>query len=215
MINVGFGQFEKTKQEIGSTYDNISTGFFEAQKANIVNTWNYNPSMSLWRKKQELSTYEQDNTLISRDELNEKYGYLGLNFKEDTRKHVADYLVEQKEKEIRRSETIAKGPQNIFAKSSYFLTSLGTSFLDPINIGASFIPVVGQGKFINMVAKSGKNIARLKKGAIEGFVGNLAVEPIVYGVHRSQQSDYDQYDAFINVAAGGLIGAKFQLAFGS
>ena len=51
MINVGFGQFEKTKQEIGSTYDNISTGFFEAQKANIVNTWNYNPSMSLWRKK--------------------------------------------------------------------------------------------------------------------------------------------------------------------
>ena len=25
MINVGFGQFEKTKQEIGSTYDNNST----------------------------------------------------------------------------------------------------------------------------------------------------------------------------------------------
>ena len=131
--------------------------------------------MSLWRKKQELSTYEQDNTLISRDELNEKYGYLGLNFKEDTRRHVADYLVEQKEQERRRSETIAKGPQNIFAKSAYFLTSLGTSFLDPINIGASFIPVVGQGKFINMVAKSGKNIARLKKGAIEGFVGNLSL----------------------------------------
>ena len=67
-----------------------------------------------------------------------------------------------KEKEIRRSETVAKGPQNIFAKSSYFLTSLGTSFLDPINIAASFVPVVGQAKFANMVAKSGKNIARLK-----------------------------------------------------
>ena len=36
MINVGFGQFEKTKEEIGATYDNISTGFFEAQKANII-----------------------------------------------------------------------------------------------------------------------------------------------------------------------------------
>lgn len=214
MINVGFGQFEKTTQEIGSTYDNISTGFFEAQKANIINTWNYNPSMSLWRKKQEYSAYEQDNTLVNRDELNEKYGYLGLNFKEDTRKHVADYLVEQKEKEIRRSETVAKGPQNIFAKSSYFLTSLGTSFLDPINIAASFVPVVGQAKFANMVAKSGKNIARLKKGAVEGFVGNLAVEPIVYGVHTSQQSDYDQYDAFINVAAGGLIGSTFHAGFG-
>ena len=157
--------------------------------------------MSLFRKGEEYSAYNQDNTLVSRDELNEKYGYLGLNFKEDTRKHVADYLVGQKEKEIQRSETISKGPQNIFAKSSYFLTSLGTSFLDPINIAASFVPVLGQAKFANMVAKSGKNIARLKKGAVEGFVGNLAVEPIVYGVHRSQQSDYDEYDAFINVAA--------------
>ena len=102
----------------------------------------------------------------------------------------------------------------MWAKGSYFLTSLATSFVDPINIGASFVPVVGQGKFAAMVAKSGKNIARLKKGAVEGFVGNLAVEPIVYGVHRSQQSDYDQYDAFINVAAGGLIGAKFHFGFG-
>ena len=74
------------------------------------------------------------------------------------------------------------------------LTSLGTSFLDPINIGAAFIPVVGKARFAQMVAKSGKNIARLK-GSIEGFVGNLAVEPIVYGVHRSQQSDYDAYDS--------------------
>lgn len=214
MINVGFGQFEKTEKEIGSSYDNIATGFFEAQKANIVNTWNYNPSMSLWRKGQEFDAYNQDNTLINRDELNEKYGSLGLNFKEDTRKTVVDYLVQQKEKEIQRSETVAKGPQNIFAKSSYFLTSLGTSFLDPINIGASFVPVIGQAKFAGMVARSGKNIARMKKGFVEGLVGNLAVEPIVYGVHRSQQSDYDQYDAFINVAAGGLIGAKFQLGFG-
>ena len=214
MINVGFGQFEKTKDEIGSSYDNISTGFFEAQKANIVNTWNYNPSMSLWRKGQEFDAYNQDNTLIGRDELNEKYGYLGLNFKEDTRKHVADYIVEQKEKERQRSETISKGPQNIFAKSSFFLTSLGTSFLDPINIGAAFIPVVGKARFAQMVAKSGKNIARLKRGSVEGFVGNLAVEPIVYGVHRSQQSDYDAYDSFINVAAGGLIGATFHTGFG-
>ena len=214
MINVGFGQFEKTKEEIGSTFNNLSVGFFEAQKANIVNTWNYNPTYSLLRKVEELSAYNQDNTLVNRNELNEKYGKLGLNFKEDTRQSVVDYLVKRKELEIERANKIARGPQNLWAKGSYFLTSLATSFADPINIGASFVPVVGQGKFAAMVAKSGKNIARLKKGAVEGFVGNLAVEPIVYGVHRSQQSDYDQYDAFINVAAGGLIGAKFHFGFG-
>ena len=31
---------------------------------------------------------------------------------------------------------------------------------------------------------------------------------------RSQQSDYDAYDSFINVAAGGLIGATFHTGFG-
>jgi len=214
MFNVGFGTFQKTKEEVQSTFGTLNTGFFEAQKANIINTWNYNPTYSLWRKGEEFSAYNQDNTLLNRDQLNKDYAHLGLNFKEDTRKEVVDYLVKRKELERERANTIQRGPQNIFAKGSFFLTSLATSFVDPINIVASFIPVVGQAKFAGMVAKSGKNIARMKKGFVEGLVGNTAVEPIVYGVHRSQQSDYDQYDAFINIAAGGLIGTGFHAGFG-
>ena len=214
MYNVGFGQFEKSKQEIQSTFGTLNTGFFEAQKANIINTWNYNPTYSLWRKGEELSAYNQDNTLLNRDDLNKKYANLGLNFKEDTRKEVVDYLVKRKELERERASIIQRGPQNIFAKGSFFLTSLGTSFADPVNIVASFIPVVGQGRFAAMVARSGKNVARMKKGFVEGLVGNTAVEPIVYGVHRSQQSDYDQYDAFINIAAGGILGSTFHAGFG-
>ncbi len=214
MYNVGFGQFEKSKQEIQSTFGTLNTGFFEAQKANIINTWNYNPTYSLWRKGEELSAYNQDNTLLNRDDLNKQYANLGLNFKEDTRKEVVDYLVKRKELERERASIIQRGPQNIFAKGSFFLTSLGTSFADPVNIVASFIPVVGQGRFAAMVARSGKNVARMKKGFVEGLVGNTAVEPIVYGVHRSQQSDYDQYDAFINIAAGGILGSTFHAGFG-
>jgi len=214
MFNVGFGTFQKTKEEVQSTFGTLNTGFFEAQKANIINTWNYNPTYSLWRKGEEFSAYNQDNTLLNRDQLNKEYAHLGLNFKEDTRKEVVDYLVKRKELERERANTIQRGPQNIFAKGSFFLTSLATSFADPINIVASFIPFVGQAKFAGMVAKSGKNIARMKKGFVEGLLGNTAVEPIVYGVHRSQQSDYDQYDAFINIAAGGLIGTGFHAGFG-
>jgi len=214
MFNVGFGTFQKTKEEVQSTFGTLNTGFFEAQKANIINTWNYNPTYSLWRKGEEFSAYNQDNTLLNKDNLNKEYAHLGLNFKEDTRKEVVDYLVKRKELERERANTIQRGPQNIFAKGSFFLTSLATSFADPVNIAASFIPFVGQAKFAGMVAKSGKNIARMKKGFVEGLLGNTAVEPIVYGVHRSQQSDYDQYDAFINIAAGGLIGTGFHAGFG-
>jgi hypothetical protein len=35
MFNVGFGQFEKTKEEVQSTFGLLNTGFFEAQKAKL------------------------------------------------------------------------------------------------------------------------------------------------------------------------------------
>jgi len=65
-----------------------------------------------------------------------------------------------------------------------------------------------------MVARSGKNIARMKKGAVEGVIGNIAVEPIVYGVAKSEQADYTAYNAIANIAVGGLIGTAAHVGFG-
>jgi hypothetical protein len=65
-----------------------------------------------------------------------------------------------------------------------------------------------------MVARSGKNVARMKKGFVEGFVGNTAVEPLVYGVAKSEQANYDVYDSFANIAVGGFIGSAAHVGFG-
>ena len=151
---------------------------------------------------------------MNRDDLNKEYGSLGLTFKEDTREGVVNYLVERKKLELERSNIIARGPDGKLAKSFFFLESLATGFVDPINIGASFVPVVGQVRFANMVARSGKNIARMKKGFVEGLVGNAAVEPLVYGVAKSEQADYDIYDSFTNIAVGGFIGSAAHVGFG-
>ena len=104
--------------------------------------------------------------------------------------------------------------RGLFGKAGFFLSSLGTSFVDPVNIAASFVPVVGQARFANMVARAGLLRARIGKGAIEGFVGNAAIEPLVYGVAKSEQADYGAYDAFINLTAGTLIGSTFHVGFG-
>ena len=214
MYTTGFGTFEKTDQEIGNTLAETKVGYWEAQGANIANAWNYNPTSSLFRLKDQVQAYRSSTNYLNKDDLNKEYGSIGLNFKEDTREGVVDYLVKRKMIEQQRSQTISRGPTNTFAQSTFFLTAMGTSFFDPINIGASFIPVVGQARFANMVARSGKNIARMRKGFREGLVGNTAVEPIVYGVARSEQSDYDQYDAFVNIAAGGIIGSAFHVGIG-
>ena len=212
MINIGFRTLEKSEEQIGSALGQIKTGYWEAQAANISSAWDYNPTASLFRLEEQNKAYEESNVYLNKDELNKEYAGLGLFFEEDTREGVVNYLVKRKEIERQRQDIISRGPKNTYG--TFFLANLATNFVDPINIGASFIPVVGQARFISSVARSGKNIARLKKGFVEGLVGNAAVEPIVYGVARSEQSDYDQYDAFFNIAAGGVLGSAFHVGIG-
>jgi len=214
MINLGLGTFKKSNEEIGSLYTQTRTSFLDAAHANFMNTWNLNPFSSSLRAYDQMKAYQSSSTYLNKDELNKEYAGLGLNFTEDTREGVVDYIVERKKLENSRASILARGPQNKMAKGFFFLESLGTSFLDPINIGASFVPVVGQARFASMVARSGKNIARMKKGFREGLVGNTLVEPIVYGVAKSEQADYNAYDAIANIALGGFIGSAAHVGFG-
>ena len=214
MINTGLGTFETSEQEVGSLYNQTRTGFWESAGATFYNAWNYNPTSSVFRAVDQTQAYQSSNTYIDRDELNKQYGYLGLTFKEDAREGVVNYLVERKKLEKERADIISRGPDSKLAKSFFFLESLATGFLDPINIGVSFVPVVGQARFANMVARSGKNVARMKKGFVEGLVGNAAVEPLVYSVAKSEQADYDMYDSFTNIAVGGFIGSAAHVGFG-
>ena len=214
MINIGLGTFKQSQAEIGLTYSQTRTSFLDAAHANFMNAFNRNPFASTGRAYDMTKAYQSSNTYLNRDELNKKYAGLGLNFTEDTREGVVDYIVERKNLENSRASILARGPNSKMAKSFFFLESLGTSFLDPINIGASFVPIVGQARFAAMVARSGKNIARMKKGFREGLVGNAMVEPIVYGVAKAEQADYGAYDAITNIALGGFIGSAAHVGFG-
>ena len=214
MINFGLGGFETSEQEIGSLYNQTKSGFWETAGATFMNAWNYNPTSSVFRSIEQTQAYQSSSEYLDRDELNKQYGDLGLVFEKDTRAGLVDYLVERKKLENERAEIISRGPDSKLAKSFFFLESLGTSFLDPINFAASFVPIVRETRFANMVARSGKNVARMKKGFIEGFVGNTAVEPLVYGVAKSEQANYDVYDSFANIAVGGFIGSAAHVGFG-
>jgi len=212
MLSINLEQFEPTEKEIGSALENLKTGYFEAQGANVASSWDFNPTSSLFRLADKESAYMESNVYLNKDELNKEYAGMGLYFEQDTREGVVDYLVKRKEIEQQRSSIMARGPQNTYG--TFFLASMATNFLDPINVGSAFIPVVGQTRFASMVARSGKNVARLKRGFVEGLVGNALVEPIVYGVATSEQADYDKYDAFFNVAVGGVIGSTLHVSFG-
>ena len=234
MAQFGFGlNTIKTAQETG--YDNYKTSLFESLGAVAADNWNFNPVMSLLNIKdvQTAASESRDAGIVPRDKklLNEEYRDLGLFFERNEYQSVVDIMVEKKKKELERQSIMERGPKGswnplsggFYVGAEKLAVGIGTSFLDPINIGASFIPIYGQARFARSIAKAkgmGEKSAkafrrtRLKRGVAEGAGGALLIEPLVYGVAQRIQADYDIYDSFLNVAFGTVIGGGLHVGAG-
>ena len=217
MAQLGFGlNINETAQETG--YDQFSVGLGDTLKAVAADNWNFNPVSSILLYQDILqerrNAIKQDDVFIDRQELNTKYKNLGLFFEQDEPQSVVDIIVQEKKDELRRNSIIDRGSKGALPFAAIFLTGLGVSILDPINIGVSFIPVFGQARFAALAARKGFTKARAVRGTVEGAVGATLVEPIVYGVAQSVQADYDLMDSFLNITFGTLIGGGLHVGAG-
>ena len=234
MAQFGFGlNINETAQETG--YDQYQTSLFESLGAVAKDNWNFNPVISLLTLK-DIQTAKQESriaNIVPRDKklLNEEYKDLGLYFEQDEYQSVVDIMVEKKKKEKERQSIMMRGPEGswnplsggFYVGAAKLAVGIGTSFLDPINIGASFVPIYGQLRFARSIAKA-KSMGvksskafrntRLKRGVAEGAVGATLIEPLVYGVAQRVQADYDIYDSFLNVAFGSVIGGGLHVGAG-
>ena len=215
MANISFGlQTDKNALERG--YDIFRTSLGETLSTTAADAWKYNPVSSIWRLS-ELEynrNKDDDEPLIDRRILNEKYKDIGLFFEEDEKQSTVDILVERKEEENERRSIINRGPQGLPVGAAKLVTSFVASAVDPINLAAAFIPFVGQTNFARLVARYGFTRARLTKGAIEGTLGTALFEPIVYTAAQREQSDYDLIDSFIAVSFGTILGGGLHVGAG-
>jgi len=225
MAQFGFGlNINKTAQETG--YDQYKTNLFESLGAVGKDNWNYNPVISLMTYGDTLEA-EKESRLqniepVDRNVLNERYKDIGLYFEQDEYQSVVNIMVDQKEKELERQSIIQRGPKGswnpldggFYVGAAKLATGIGVSFLDPINIGVSFIPVFGQANFARVAAATSFRTARLARGAVEGAVGATLVEPLVYGVAQKIQADYDLVDSFMNIGFGSVIGGGLHVGAG-
>jgi len=217
MAQLGFGlNINKTAQENG--YDQFTFGLGDTLKAVAEDNWEFNPlsSIGTFFELQGAKDFAEDanQPLLNRQELNTKYKDLGLFFEQDQPQAVVDVIVENKRNELRRLDIINRGSKGFFPGAAKFLTGLGVSFLDPVNIGASFIPVVGQANFARLAARTGFTTARLGRGAAEGLAGAALLEPLVYGVAQSVQADYDITDSLLNLTFGTILGGGLHVGAG-
>jgi len=227
MAQLGFGlNINDTAQENG--YDQYQTSLFESLGAVAADNWNFNPLksirtyMSLDEARGE--SISQDIQPIDRSKLNKEYSDIGLYFERDEYQSVVDIMVEKKEEELERQSIMMRGPEgswNPFSGGFYvgaakLATGVGTSFLDPINIGVSFIPVFGQARFARLVAKPYMTFAKARaiRGMVEGAVGATVIEPLIYSVAQKVQADYDLMDSFMNIGFGSVLGSGLHVGAG-
>ena len=214
MAQIGFGlDINTSVQESG--YDQYIVGLGDVLKATAKETWARNPLESTQTLIELIRANQNENSpLVPKDQLNKEYGELGLSFEEDEYQSVVDLMVEEKQAERERQAIIARGPQGFGVGVAKFAVGLGVSMLDPINVASAFIPVVGQARMAQMVAKQGFTRARFAKGIREGAVGAAVVEPVVALAASELQADYGLADSFLNITFGSILGGGLHVASG-
>jgi hypothetical protein len=225
MANFTFGlNVNETAQESG--YDQYKTTLAESLGATYEETINFNPAYRLYKDYQMSDAKNQsiaEGALpINKDVLNKEYADVGVYFENDEYQSVVDIRVAQKKEENERQSIMQRGPEgswNPFSGGFYvgaakLAVGIGGSFLDPINIGASFIPVFGQARFAAIAARTSLRTARVAKGAVEGSFGAAIVEPIVYSSAQRVQADYGLVDSFMNIGFGTILGTGLHVGAG-
>jgi len=233
MAKFGFGlNVNETAQENG--YDQYQTTLKESLGAVAADNWEFNPAMATFKRwkmyeaksiseEGERSPRNQPILRVNRDKLNKQYSSLGLYFEQDEYQSVVDIMVDSKIEENERQSIMSRGPEGSFNPLSggFYVgaaklgVGIGVSFLDPINIGASFIPVVGQTRFAQIVARTGLKTGRAVRGAVEGAVGATLLEPLIYSTAQKIQADYDLVDSFMNIGFGTILGTGIHVGAGA
>lgn len=147
---------------------------------------------------------------------NSEYFREGITVSENgIRENTAALLAERHDERRSRSLVLERSPGGFGLGAAQFGAGLVASATDPLNVAASFIPVVGQARFLAATAKYGRTVARAGKGAFEGAVGAAVVEPaVLLAASLEQDEDYTFADSFMNIAFGSVLGGGLHVVGG-
>ncbi|GAA0567427.1 hypothetical protein ACFQH5_15660 [Halomonas salifodinae] len=210
--------------------DEVTTGQFGAARAAAQEGWIRSPTSSGRRNaeivEQERGKFERpgfpaygvpevrsepETPMLSAEQARQRVQDAGLPLtvpEEGIREGVLDILMERKQEELQRQFVLDNAPASTVPLQ--LLASFAASSIDPINIGAAFVPVYGQARYASMLASAtsrlGRAGVRARVGAVQGAVGTALVEPIVLSAASREQADYGLVDSLSNIAFGAVLG---------
>ncbi|MHA1462017.1 MAG: hypothetical protein ACTSQ0_03005 [Candidatus Heimdallarchaeota archaeon] len=199
--------------------DISQASFFESAGARFTESYIRAPLASLYRFG-ELSIAKENiysGILDEEGYKNSPYFRKDIKWHEGMTEDESQILSERKDAERQRQDVMRRTPTGLIRGGALMAVDFAAQLLDPLNIAASFVPIVGQTKFIRMAGTSfGARLvgARTATGVIEGLAGATLVEPIVLAAARQEQADYDMYDSLMAISFGSVFGAGTHVGFG-
>ncbi len=127
-------------------------------------------------------------------------------------------LISRKTDEVKRQNVLSRAPGGVGATVAKFGTAFAVSMLDPLNVGLAFVPVVGQTRYLRMLANAsstaGRVAVRAGVGAVEGATGAAILEPLIASAKYQEQADYTMANSLLNIAFGAGFGGGLHVTFG-
>lgn len=159
--------------------------------------------------------------ILPAEDLNKQYGIKGvLSFDKPGTAAAAEALQKHKREQLAVADTLARSDGSLLASAPIrFATSLAAGLLDPLNVAAAFIPVVGEARAAVMLEQAGgafgRAAVRAGIGAAEGAVGMAALEPLSYALDVAEHNDWTMAKALQNIAFGGVLGGGLHMGAGA
>lgn len=131
-----------------------------------------------------------------------------------------ELLIQRRREDLLRQSTIERYRGGLGGKSLGLSAAFLGEAVDPLNVAAAFVPIVGPARYSAMLARAGSGLGaraavRAGVGAVEGAVGVAALEPLQYGAAARLQDDYTLADSLANIAFGTFLGAGLHSAGGA
>lgn len=213
---------EDTATRSFMTVDEIPSTFSDAINAQYGQTLLENPSFATERMRQlhEAGTQGSVLTKADADQAIAAAGLTGhLTAEDGMTNNSLSMLIQRKNEELQRQQTMARARGGIGQGAARLGVALGTSLLDPVNVGLAFVPFVGEARYTRMLAGAsgflGRAGVRAGVGAIEGAAGAAVIEPLIYSAKQQEQADYHMSDSLMNVAFGTIFGGGLHTVGGA
>lgn len=168
-----------------------------------------------------LAEPESTEPMLPADALNQHYGIPGhLTFSNSLPSSVAQMMNTAKRDELMREANAALQPGGVLPVAERFGIGVLNTFLDPLELAANAVPIVGEARLAGVFARAGWEglpltiASRAAAGGVSGAAAQLPLVGLRYGLSRAEQGDYGMMDAAADVLMGAAGGAILHPLFG-